>query len=87
MMKDTGQKISLFNTGMKELCVGLIINFDSVQAYLLSPGIQGYAISKYGICGATMTLVMEFGKYNIWVNTMVPEWGMTEFQKRLWVDD
>ena len=73
--------------GMKENGGGSIINFGSVQAYLSSPGMSGYAISKYGVRGVTRTLAREFGKNNIRVNTVVPGWVMTERQKRLWVDD
>ena len=64
-----------------------IINFGSVQAYLSSHGMSGYAVSKYGVRGVTRTLAREFGKDNIRVNTLVPGWVMTERQKRLWVDE
>ena len=30
---------------------GSIINFGSIQAYLSSPGMSGYAVSKYGVRG------------------------------------
>jgi len=66
---------------------GSIINFGSVQAYLSSPGMSGYAVSKYGVRGVTRTLAREFGKNNIRVNTVVPGWVMTERQKELWVDE
>ena len=32
---------------MKENGGGSIINFGSIQAYLSSPGMSGYAVSKY----------------------------------------
>ena len=72
---------------MKENGGGSIINFGSVQAYLSSPGMSGYAVSKYGVRGVTRTLAREFGKNNIRVNTVVPGWVMTERQKKLWVDE
>ena len=72
---------------MKENGGGSIINFGSVQAYLSSPGMSGYAVSKYGVRGVTRTLAREFGKNNIRVNTVVPGWVMTERQKQLWVDE
>ncbi len=72
---------------MKENGGGSIINFGSVQAYLSSPGMSGYAVSKYGVRGVTRTLAREFGKNNIRVNTVVPGWVMTERQKELWVDE
>ena len=72
---------------MKAARGGSIINFGSVQAYLSSPGMTGYAVSKYGVRGVTRTLAREFGKNNIRVNTVVPGWVMTERQKRLWVDE
>ena len=72
---------------MKENGGGSIINFGSVQAYLSTPGMSGYAVSKYGVRGVTRTLAREFGKNNIRVNTVVPGWGMTERQKELWVEE
>ena len=72
---------------MKENGGGSIINFGSVQAYLSSPGMSGYAVSKYGVRGVTRTLAREFGKNNIRVNTVVPGWVMNERQKELWVDE
>ena len=72
---------------MKENGGGSIINFGSVQAYLSSPGMSGYAVSKNGVRGVTSTLAREFGKNNIRVNTVVPGWVMTERQKELWVDE
>ena len=72
---------------MKENGGGSIINFGSVQAYLSSPGMSGYVVSKYGVRGVTRTLAREFGKNNIRVNTVVPGWVMTERQKELWVDE
>ena len=72
---------------MQEIECGSIINFGSVQAYLSSPGMSGYAVSKYGVRGVTRTLAREFGKNNIRVNTVVPGWVMTERQKELWVDE
>ena len=68
--------------GMKVAGGGSIINFGSVQAYLSSPGMTGYAVSKYGVRGVTRTLAREFGKDNIRVNTVVPGWVMTERQKK-----
>ena len=67
--------------GMKVAGGGSIINFGSVQAYLSSPGMTGYAVSKYGVRGVTRTLAREFGKDNIRVYTVVPGWVMTERQK------
>ena len=73
--------------GIKAAGGGSIINFGSVQAYLSSPGMTGYAVSKYGVRGVTRTLAREFGKDNIRVNTVVPGWVMTERQKKYWVDE
>ena len=72
---------------MKAARGGSIINFGSVQAYLSSPGMTGYAVSNYGVRGVTRTLAREFGKDNIRVNTVVPGWVMTERQKKFWVDE
>ena len=72
---------------MKENGGGSIINFGSVQAYLSSPGMSGYAVSKYGVRGVTRTLAREFGKNKIRSIRWFQAGVMTERQKEFWVDE
>ena len=62
---------------------GPIINFSSENGQVgFSAGMSAYATSKIGIIGLTRSLAVEWGKYNIRVNAILPgnmEEGMMEF--------
>ncbi len=62
---------------------GTIINFSSENGQVgFSAGMSAYATSKIGIIGLTRSLAVEWGKYNIRVNAILPgnmEEGMMEF--------
>jgi gluconate 5-dehydrogenase len=62
---------------------GSIINISSLNGQVgFSSGMTAYATSKIGIVGMTRSLAVEWGKYNIRVNTILPgmmEEGMMEF--------
>ncbi|MFX1337311.1 MAG: SDR family NAD(P)-dependent oxidoreductase [Promethearchaeota archaeon] len=62
---------------------GNIINFSSENGQVgFSTGFTAYATSKIGIIGLTRSLAVEWGKYNIRVNAILPgnmEEGMMEF--------
>jgi gluconate 5-dehydrogenase len=64
---------------------GSIINFSSENGQVgFSVGMTAYATSKIGIIGLTRSLAVEWGKYNIRVNAILPgnmEEGMMEFLK------
>jgi gluconate 5-dehydrogenase len=64
---------------------GCIINFSSENGQVgFSPGMTAYATSKIGIIGLTRSLAVEWGKYKIRVNAILPgnmEEGMMEFLK------
>ena len=62
---------------------GNIINFSSENGQVgFSTGFTAYATSKIGIIGLTRSLAVEWGKYNIRVNAILPgnmQEGMMEF--------
>jgi len=64
---------------------GSIINFSSENGQVgFSVGMTAYATTKIGIIGLTRSLAVEWGKYNIKVNAILPgnmEEGMMEILK------
>jgi gluconate 5-dehydrogenase len=62
---------------------GCIINISSLNGQIgFSSGMTAYATSKVGIIGMSRSLAVEWGKYNIRVNALLPgdmEEGMMEF--------
>ena len=64
---------------------GNIINFSSENGQVgFAIGMAAYATTKIGIVGLTRSLAVEWGKYNIRVNAILPgnmEEGMMEFLK------
>ena len=72
--------------GMRKSGGGSIINFGSISWMKKTGGMPAYTASKAAVQGLTRCLALEFGPYNIRVNTLVPGWVMTEKQLRLWVD-
>lgn len=61
---------------MKKSHSGSIVNLGSVHSFNIVPEHFPYAVTKHAIIGLTKTLAVEFGEYNIRVNTLCP--GMTE---------
>lgn len=61
---------------MKKAKSGSIVNLGSVHSFNIVPDNFPYAITKHAVIGLTKTLAVEFGEYNIRVNTLCP--GMTE---------
>ena len=63
--------------------IGCIINISSLNGQVgFSSGMTAYATSKVGIIGMSRSLAVEWGKYNIRVNALLPgnmEEGMMEF--------
>jgi len=62
---------------------GNIINISSLNGQVgFSSGMTAYATSKIGLVGMSRSLAVEWGKFNIRVNTVLPgvmEEGMMEF--------
>jgi NAD(P)-dependent dehydrogenase (short-subunit alcohol dehydrogenase family) len=62
---------------MKKQSKGKIINISSDVAFAGVPGFLHYVSSKGGIIAMTRALAMEWGKYNINVNSVAPGYTMT----------
>jgi NAD(P)-dependent dehydrogenase (short-subunit alcohol dehydrogenase family) len=64
---------------------GCIINFSSENGQVgFSTGMTAYATTKIGVVGMSRSLAVEWGKYNIRVNALLPgnmEEGMMEALK------
>ncbi|WP_077341805.1 SDR family NAD(P)-dependent oxidoreductase [Pseudocolwellia agarivorans] len=61
---------------MKAARSGSIVNLGSVHSFNIVPEHFPYAVTKHAIIGLTKNLAVEFGEFNIRVNTLCP--GMTE---------
>lgn len=61
---------------MKEQRSGSIINIGSVHSFKIVPNYFPYAVTKHAVVGLTRNLAVEYGEYNIRVNTLCP--GMVE---------
>lgn len=66
---------------------GRIINIGSLTCHAARPTTAPYGASKSGLLMLTMTLAVEWAKYNINVNTIGPGYIATELTKPLWTDD
>jgi len=62
---------------------GCIINISSVSAYFPAKGQAAYSTSKGAIESLTKALALEYGKYNIRVNTIAPGLIETEVVKTI----
>lgn len=63
---------------MKKQGKGKIINISSDVAFAGVPGFLHYVSSKGGVIAMTRALAMEWGKYNINVNSVAPGYTMTD---------
>jgi len=66
---------------------GAIINVASVGAWVVSPGIGPYCMSKAAIVMMTKQLGVELGPYKIRVNCIAPGFVKTKFSQALWSND
>lgn len=57
---------------MKQGGGGLIINISSVSAFRPQPNTVAYVAAKHGVIGMTKTAAVEYGQYNIRVNSVDP---------------
>jgi len=62
----------LLTTAMQEKRWGRIINISSMAGKTPYPLRSGYAASKWGLVGLTLTLAGELGSYGITVNAVCP---------------
>ena len=63
---------------MKRQGKGKIVNISSDVAFVGVPGFLHYVSSKGGVVAMTRALAMEWGQYNINVNSIAPGYTMTE---------
>jgi NAD(P)-dependent dehydrogenase (short-subunit alcohol dehydrogenase family) len=66
---------------------GAIINVASVGAWVVSPGIGVYCMSKAAIVMMTRQLAVELGPYKIRVNCIAPGFVKTKFSQALWTNE
>lgn len=68
---------------MMEKRSGSIINVSSLAGLKATPGGAAYCASKFGVIGITEAVAIEYGKYNIRANCIVPGWIETPMVHRL----
>ena len=66
---------------------GNIINIDSLNTYAPLKGVGPYAISKAGIQMMTKSQALEWGQYNIRVNSIAPGFFPTVLTGETWKKD
>jgi len=71
---------------MMEKRSGSIINISSLAGLKATPGGAAYCASKFGVIGITEAVAIEYGKYNIRANCIVPGWIETPMVHRLFGD-
>ncbi len=63
---------------------GSQINIASYNNYSPLPGVAPYAVSKGGLHSLTRSLAVEWGRYNVRVNSLAPGFILTALTERLW---
>jgi meso-butanediol dehydrogenase / (S,S)-butanediol dehydrogenase / diacetyl reductase len=62
---------------------GCILNVGSLAGLKATPGGAAYCASKFAVVGITQAVAIEYGKYNIRANCIVPGWIETPMVHRL----
>jgi NAD(P)-dependent dehydrogenase (short-subunit alcohol dehydrogenase family) len=62
---------------------GAILNVSSLAGLRATPGGAAYCASKFGVIAITQAVAIEYGKYNIRANCIVPGWIETPMVHRL----
>ncbi len=62
---------------------GAILNVSSLAGLRATPGGAVYCASKFGVIALTQAVAIEYGKYNIRANCIVPGWIETPMVHRL----
>lgn len=68
---------------MMEKRGGVILNVSSLAGLRATPGGAAYCASKFGVIALTQAIAIEYGKYNIRANCIVPGWIETPMVHRL----
>ena len=68
---------------MMEKRSGSIINISSLAGLKATPGGAAYCASKFALNGITQAVAIEYGKYNIRANCIIPGWIETPMVHRL----
>lgn len=71
-----------FLPGMKERNFGRIVNIESLYAIISREQRLSYSASKTALSALTRTLAIEYGKYNILVNSVAPGYVLTEMTRK-----
>jgi NAD(P)-dependent dehydrogenase (short-subunit alcohol dehydrogenase family) len=65
---------------------GSILNVSSLAGLKATPGGAAYCASKFAVIGITQAVAIEYGKYNIRANCIIPGWIETPMVHRLFGD-
>ncbi len=68
---------------MMEKRRGSILNVSSLAGLKATPGGAAYVASKFAVIGITQAVAIEYGKYNIRANCIIPGWIETPMVHRL----
>jgi NAD(P)-dependent dehydrogenase (short-subunit alcohol dehydrogenase family) len=62
---------------------GSILNVSSLAGLKATPGGAAYCASKFAVIGITQAVAIEYGKYNVRANCIIPGWIETPMVHRL----
>jgi gluconate 5-dehydrogenase len=66
---------------------GKIIHIGSLTGEMALAGVSAYGVSKAGVSQLAMSMAVEWARYNIQVNCIVPGFMRTELTTALWADE
>jgi 3-oxoacyl-[acyl-carrier protein] reductase len=78
----TVQVLQGFLPGMRKRQYGRVVNIESLYAIISREERVSYAASKSALSGLTRTLAVEYGKYNVLVNAVLPGYVLTEMTQK-----
>ena len=81
-LKAPVQIVKCLQGKLRENNIAHVVNVSSIWGFVSKPGRLGYAAAKTGIIGATRTMALELGVYNILVNAVAPGFVNTELTKQ-----